>query len=313
MKYIFINKDLQIRSGWKILLTYIIFFILTLLLSIPVNFIMITNMILSNGTNEIDMNLIQAQIMNINNLFGFLTILMQELAMIIVPLLMWKFVDKKKLKYMGLPNIRYYLKDLLVGLLFGAMCMTIIFILIILFGNGSLAYSILKPQFSISLLTNLVLFILVGLGEEILNRGYIMSVLKQTKNIYIIFILPSLVFSLIHLGNPNFSILACINIFLVGLLFAYMFIKSNNIFMPIGFHISWNYFQGNVFGFRVSGLEQVGLYQTNIKSENIINGGFFGPEGGLAVTLILLLSFLFVKFYYKDSKTEFLTGDKYEV
>jgi membrane protease YdiL (CAAX protease family) len=116
----------------------------------------------------------------------------------------------------------------------------------------------------------------------------------------------AVIFSLMHIGNPNVSAIGLTNIVLVGILFSYMFIKSGSIWMPIGYHITWNYFQGDVFGFQVSGLKQVGIYKTTILNDNIINGGAFGPEGGIATTVVIIMGLLFVEWYYKNSEFEFL-------
>lgn len=132
-----------------------------------------------------------------------------------------------------------------------------------------------------------------------------MSIFKQKYNIYLTVAISALMFSALHLGNANASVLGLINIALVGVLFSYMFIKSGNIYMPIGYHITWNFFQGCVWGMNVSGNENASLYSIKIVENNIINGGAFGAEGGLAATAVILLGLLFVKFYYKDSEYKF--------
>lgn len=301
MEKIFRNKNFQLRSGWKIFVSITLFYIITVIASIIMSILYI---IFNNKFNILyDIVSIQANIY-------YLIMTIQNIVMILVPLVMWKFFEKKTFTQMGLKNIKFHTKDLIVGLLLGSISMIIVFIGIILIGDGKLAYSLLNPVFSIELFSNLILFVLVGFAEEFFNRAYIMSTLKQTKNIYIIVIVSSTIFSLIHSGNPNINLIAYINIFLVGLLFAYMYIKSGIIWMPIGYHITWNYFQGNIFGFQVSGISQKGVYQTNILSENILNGGNFGPEGGLIVTAIIILGLLFTKWYYRNNKYEFLLEEK---
>jgi membrane protease YdiL (CAAX protease family) len=105
-----------------------------------------------------------------------------------------------------------------------------------------------------------------------------------------------------HGMNLNVTVIALINIFLVGLLFAYMTIKSENLWMAIGYHITWNYFQGNIFGFEVSGNVVEGVYSTKSVTESVINGGKFGPEGGLIVTAIILLGFVYIKYIYRRAR-----------
>jgi membrane protease YdiL (CAAX protease family) len=88
-----------------------------------------------------------------------------------------------------------------------------------------------------------------------------------------------------------------LNIFLVGLLFAYMFYKSGSLWMPVGYHITWNFFQGNIFGFPVSGTEPSGIYTIINTKDNLITGGGFGPEGGILATAVIIICALFVFIY----------------
>ena len=118
----------------------------------------------------------------------------------------------------------------------------------------------------------LILYIFVGFAEEILGRGYIISVMKQTRNIPLMVIVSAVVFSLMHIFNSSFSLIPFINIVLIGVVFSLMYIWSGNLWMCIGYHIAWNYFQGNVFGFPVSGMESKGIITTIYSENNIING-----------------------------------------
>lgn len=80
--------------------------------------------------------------------------------------------------------------------------------------------------------------------------------------------------------------------------------KSGNVWMPIGFHITWNYFQGYVLGFQVSGNDVMGIYQLDNIGNSFFNGGTFGPEGGIIVTVILIITFIIVGAYYKDKNID---------
>ena len=68
-------------------------------------------------------------------------------------------------------------------------------------------------------------------------------------------VVPSLIFGLIHLTNPNVTLLSVVNIVLLGIALSLMYYKSGNVWMCIGFHIAWNLFQSVVYGMPVSGLD----------------------------------------------------------
>ena len=204
--------------------------------------------------------------------------------------LLWRFVNKGTLKELG---FRGSLKDLAFGLLLGAVSIAVIFFILLASGNVTLANSLLKPEFSVYSLSFLVLFILVGFSEEIFFRGYVMSTMESRGNPkWLIYVVSAVVFSLAHGMNPNVSILGLVNIALVGILFAYMFDATKSLWLPIGYHITWNYFQGNVFGFAVSGTTPHGMYTISTEDGNaLLTGGAFGLEGGLLATLLIVLGF----------------------
>ncbi len=64
--------------------------------------------------------------------------------------------------------------------------------------------------------------------------------------------------------------------------------------MPIGYHIAWNFFQGNVFGFNVSGTTVHGIYNIYALKNNVLTGASFGPEGGILTTIVIVIGLLIV-------------------
>ena len=294
MKRIFMNKNSQVRSGFKIASTFASFFISTNIISIIITTLFAIIIISAKRMPVADLANYLNGLTNINSTFGFLLNLIQCICMIISVWLFWKLFDRKPIREIGLINIKNGYIDLFKGLAFGAVSMIIVFILLLFSGNISLESPLNSPNFNISLLTGLLLFIFVGINEEMFARGYCMTVLKQTGNKWATIIISSIIFSLMHSLNPSMSIISYINLFLFAVLAAYMFIKSKNLWLPIGYHITWNYFEGNVFGFQVSGLSTESLYKLNTPLKNIITGGSFGPEGGLIVTFITLIGFIYI-------------------
>jgi uncharacterized protein len=294
MKTLFINKNSQLRSGWKIGLSLTTSIIVIMIISFIASTVFATIYMASSGdagyksVEELTQAIYSYPMMN------FILAIVQSTVVIIITFLFWRKLDKKPVASMGFTSLKGDYKDFVFGLILGAASIAFVFIVLMITGQVSLSGSLLKPSFSSSLITGLILFIFVGLSEEIFTRGYCMTVLNQTKNKWMIVLGSSIIFSLMHGLNPNISIVGLANIFLVGILFAYMFLKRSNLWMPIGYHITWNYFQGNVFGFHVSGMEQQGLYTTTPIKDNLLNGGQFGPEGGIIVTLVIIIGFILV-------------------
>jgi len=212
--------------------------------------------------------------------------------MIIAVYAFWRIFDKKPIRDLGFTNPLVHKKDFFIGLAFGAISISTVFIILKLTGQIEVSNGLFNPDLSIVLFSDLLLFIMVGISEELFSRGYCMTVLKQTGSPAAMVIISACIFSVIHSLNPNITIVGFINIFLVGVLFAFMFLKRGNLWLPIGYHITWNYFQGSVFGFQVSGLDIHGMYHVKLNSQNIINGGLFGPEGGIVTTFVLILSII---------------------
>jgi len=292
MKKIFVNKNKQVRSGWKIFITLLTFFLAANILStiIAVIFTIITMISAGTGT---DLQELILTVMS-NKTLEFIMQIVQCVCMILAVLLFWKVFDKKPLKKLGFTSPIVNLKDLIYGLVFGALSITVVFIVLLQTNQITLVNSISQPNVSWFLISDLVLFVFVGINEELFSRGYCMSVLKQTNSVWAMVLVSSVVFSVIHALNPNINTVGFLNIFLVGILFAFMFLKRGNLWMPIGYHITWNYFQGSIFGFKVSGQTTNGLYQLDLPFENYINGGAFGPEAGVVTTGVIILGVIIV-------------------
>lgn len=306
----FINKDGKVRSGWKIAAvlgaSLGIITVISMFVGILFSGILMASGDIIYGTDPLTVNYTERgkQLMDKITL---VVMFFQEVIMVFTPVIAWRFIIKRKLKDMGLTALKTNYRELISGLLLGAASISIVFAAIVLTGNASVATW--KPNFHIDQLIYLFLFILVGFAEEILGRGFIMSVLRQTKSLPAILIISSIIFAVMHSSNSGIGILPYINLALVGALFGYMYLKSCNLWMCIGYHITWNYFQGNVYGFKVSGMDTTGILSTTYQTNNFLNGGAFGPEGGLFVTAIILLGFLVVRFYYRNTRKDFFGMD----
>lgn len=221
-------------------------------------------------------------------------------------LVIFRAINKKNPNKLGVQGPA---KDMMFGLVLGAGVMTIIFALLLMTGQITLINALSDPQFSAYTLAFVVIFILTGFFEEMFFRGYVMKTMIERNNKrWVIYVVSALVFGLVHITNPNVAsmngMVGIVNIILVGFLFAYMFETTKSLMLPIGFHITWNFFQGSVYGFSVSGIPPHGLYELDIAGGNdLLTGGTFGIEGGLMATLVIVISF-FLTYAYTKKRQE---------
>lgn len=304
------NKLGQVRSGWIILITMAAFYILTWVFSEL--FMKVLGQILINTG---DINPVTGELSSLVYWFNDVSLpvvfqILTDIFMLAVPIVIWRLVMKHSVREMGLNSLTWKRnrKDGAVGMLLGVVNCSVIFLLVITIGKGRIVSN--GITISVMWFWWLFAFVLVGIAEEAMNRGFLMAVLRRCRSIPVIMFVPSVIFGLIHLGNPGVTFFSVANIVFVGVLFSYMFMKSGSIWMCIGYHISWNIFQGLVYGMPVSGLDVPGMITTHYTESNVLNGGAFGIEGGILTTIVTLLTFIFVWYYYRNSKYDFVSDSE---
>ena len=152
------------------------------------------------------------------------------------------------------------------------------------------------------LLMQLVLMLAVAVAEETMVRGFVLGhLLDLGMNRYLALVLSSLLFSLLHFGNPDFGIMAFVNIFLAGMLLGSAYIYTRNLSYSVALHLFWNWIQGPVLGYDVSGLPTGGVLSLSLSPDVLLNGGSFGFEASLPCTvLMLLMTALTLRIYRKE-------------
>ncbi|WP_132745220.1 CPBP family intramembrane glutamic endopeptidase [Scopulibacillus darangshiensis] len=87
---------------------------------------------------------------------------------------------------------------------------------------------------------------------------------------------------------------------MVGVLFAYMYLLTGKLWLSIGFHIAWNYFQGTIYGFPVSGQGDHGVFMTRIDANHLLlNGGELGPEAGILISILIILNLVLLFWWHR--------------
>jgi membrane protease YdiL (CAAX protease family) len=218
---------------------------------------------------------------------------------LIIVILAWKYIEKKQLREMLLRFSRKQIKYLFIGILLGLLEVLTVFGILILLGK-------VKVEWGLSYISTKTAYMMIGwilassivapLTEELLNRGYWFQNLKNVWNIKVAIITTSILFGLLHLANPNSSLLGAINITLTATAFCLGMLYTKSLWLPIGWHTSWNFFQFFLAGLPNSGisvsylkLEGTTLFSSSLLSNDIISGGDFGMEGSIVETLFLSL------------------------
>ncbi len=231
-----------------------------------------------------------------------LTSLFSTVIVSLLVIVFCRFIERRSLFSMGLGGGKRALASYGLGLLIGLLMFSLAFL--VMFATRSLTVTAGSFQPGI-LLLYLPAFLLQGAAEELLVRGYFMISLTNTTGTGRAVVFSSILFALLHIGNVGVSALAILNITLFGLLLGLIVFRSGNIFLACALHGIWIFAEGNLFGTRVSGLAPGHSLLTSLPdaARALTNGGDFGPEGGAAVTLVLILA-LAVFFLLTTGKRE---------
>jgi membrane protease YdiL (CAAX protease family) len=203
-----------------------------------------------------------------------------------------RFIEKRSLYSMGFVKnkaVKDYLLGLLIGLVMFSACVLISAL------TGTLTYNGVILGNGIGLLFAFFIgFIFQGMNEEVMLRGYFMISAATKAPLLVAVMANSIIFALLHILNSNIAPLALINLVLFGLFASVYTLKANSIWGICAFHSIWNFAQGNIFGIPVSGLSlNASVFSFKpTDSGTLFNGGGFGLEGGLAVTIVLVVSII---------------------
>jgi hypothetical protein len=202
-------------------------------------------------------------------------------------------LDQRSIGSLGLELSRKTWLQLAFGLAVGGAVMGLIFLMEWAFGWLEFSGFAWRTRPAGSLLLEggifLLIFGAVAWQEELLFRGYWLQNLEEGLNLVWAVVITSALFAAAHWGNPQFSVLPLVGLFLAGVLIAFSYLVSGGLWMPIGLHLGWNLFGGLVLGFPVGGLQVPSLVQHELTGPALWTGGSFGPEAGLVLVPALLL------------------------
>lgn len=283
------------KKGWNIILEILLFIGIFILCSLGQMLVIMPYEIIVLFGDSAYQAAIQAQDMeaaalaSVNALSGdkFMVVsLVSEIIMIAIVLGMCALIQKRSPRKLGFTKGNF-LKEYGLGIVVG-FCAFSIAVLIAL-ATGSLSFTFSKGGWI--LLLYAIGFMIQGMAEEVLCRGYMMCSIARRYPLWVAILTNSLVFAALHLLNAGISVLAFINLVLFGIFASLYFVRRGNIWGIGAVHSVWNFVQGNFYGIQVSGNGKMAsvLDCTFAENRELINGGAFGLEGGLAVTAVMVI------------------------
>jgi len=288
IRTIFISpSEPRLRALWRLLLHGSL--TIALVLIVGSLFVVIITVLGGDATNSLLINLIPLA------------------AILLATWIARRILDHRTFRSLGFNFDRQALADLAFGFALPALLFGLIFAFE--WGMGWISFqgwawdSYTPAQTAYLLLTSLGIFIIVGVQEEALSRGYHLQNMAEAMSMQWAVFLSSAVFAILHLANPGASIGAILGILAAGYFLAFAWIRTRNLWLPIGLHIGWNFFEGTIFGFPVSGTQSFNLIRQTVQGPELITGGTFGPEAGLVVFPAIILGALLIWVYTRTRST----------
>ena len=231
--------------------------------------------------------------------FFYHYILYYELFSFVIILLLFifwvKVIEKNPLSTLGFVR-RNWLKYLGWGIMLSLLQMGVIALVYQVSGIGSFELNELSLEPILFILGLFPFWLLQGGTEEVATRGWLLTRIAARTNLPLAIGISSSLFGILHLGNSGVTFLSLLNIILDGVLAALLFIYTDSIWLVVAQHGTWNYVQGNLLGFQVSGTgADASIFSFTMGSgPDWLTGGEFGAEGSIITTLVLLLSVVIV-------------------
>jgi hypothetical protein len=216
-------------------------------------------------------------------------------------------LEREPLVSIGFRPDRRWGRDLALGALGGFALMTVTALGVLALGGFHWTRT---PGVGLGALAKgLLLYLGVAFAEETGFRGYAFQRLIRGVGVPAAQVLFALFFALVHWGNPGMAgatrIWATVNIALAALLLGLAYLRTGSLALPIGIHLGWNWTQGTLLGFGVSGNAEAGWWTPVFHDRpEWLTGGAFGLEASLPCVLVCGAAILLLARWKGRASTE---------
>lgn len=289
LKQVFINSAGRLRSGWRLLVFALLFFIILFLLGsvVRIAFALTPHRgLLGPAVGAYFQNAVFRLLLLVTALAsGYICT---------------RWLEGLPWRALGLWFHAGWVRDLLFGSALGVASLALATAIATVGGGLRFTFAgrAALLQVGETLVFSAALFILAGLAEEAMFRGYPLQTMSRANLAWVGVFLTSVPFAAIHLRNPNVAAgFTFINTALAGVWLAVAYLRTRSLWFPLGVHWAWNWALGSLFGLPVSGITDLAP-QPLLRGTDLgpawLTGGSYGIEGGLACTITLIISTLFI-------------------
>lgn len=241
--------------------------------------------------------------------FGFINEGLSVFAVLLATWIMSKIERRgRSYGYGGKHKVKLFLAGLGTGL-------TLISLLVFtLWQSGALVFDsrlIFGPEVARFGVLWLLAFLLVGVSEESLTRGFLLYTLTRGLSGLYQYVfktrqsaalgfwsaaaIMSVIFFLGHTSNPGESPIGLLSVFVGGMFFSYSVWRTGSLWWGVGMHAAWDWGQSFLFGVADSGLMvQHHLLATHPQGKPVLSGGTTGPEGSILILVVLAVGSLII-------------------
>jgi len=291
VKNIFVNSETGLlRAGWRILIFVVLFLAITVVGMIAVRWI----------------------------LGGLPKLSPQQWTVILVTAttavyIARKYLDKRSFVSLGLRFDRLAVLDILSGIVNSALVMAVMYFMLLSLGliefhGFSWWTDSVGPEvvFTLAVLPIILKVVyeltVVAWWEELVFRGYVLQNLAAGTNLVWATVISSLAFGLIHIMNPDGTVMGGLLIVLITPQLIYAYLKTGQLWLPMGLHLGWNFFQASIFGFPSSGNVSASLISQSPVGPEWLSGGKFGAEGSVLIIPVTILSYFVIHYWVRMTR-----------
>lgn len=288
MKQLFINSAGRLRSGWRLLIFVLIFIVLST----------VFGFIITKATQR------ATQFVPSRGLAHYLENFIIRMVLLTSALVAGyactRWLEGLPWRTLGLSLHPRWLRDFLIGSALGIA--SLVLATAIATVGGGLSFTVagrgLLLKVFASVIAAAALFVVAALFEEALFRGYPLQTFSRAKLVWFGVLLTSLPFAAVHLRNPNVAAgFTFVNTALAGVWLAVAYLRTRSLWFPLGVHWAWNWALGSLFGLPVSGITDLAPHSI-LRGTDLgpawLTGGTYGIEGGVACTITLIISTIFI-------------------